>query len=91
MLMGTLQKPHKVNMREDIDLTTAVVWISIVFTFVFSKHSILLHYMQREGLFFLKSSSEDRHSYTCGMYEGVKDLFKLYFIVPLCCILIVVV
>ncbi len=65
MQMGALQKPHKVNTTEDIDLSTAVVWISIVFAFVFLKHSTLLHYKQREGLFFLKSSSEERKSYTC--------------------------
>ncbi len=46
---------------------------------------------REKDYFFLKSSTEERHSYTCGMYEGVKDLFKLYFIVPLGCILIVVV
>ncbi len=57
---------------------------------VFEVFHTLALYAERR-IIFLKSSSEDRHSYTCGMYEGVKDLFKLYFIVPLCCILIVVV
>lgn len=61
---------------QDIVSSTAVVWASIVFTFIFSKHSILLHYVQREGFLlnlFLKSSSDEIH---VGCYESVNDPFK---------------